>query len=161
MASYQAKNRTNFSKAAENLFLLINNMDLVLKTNKYFLLGRWLNAAKRLAKTSTDEKLLEFNARNQITTWGPRENIEDYANKMWSGLLSSLYHSRWTIFVDFMTQSLDSGKPFNKTLYNQAILTAETQWNTDNNSYPEHPQGDTLTVVMNLYEKYRKHSKVF
>ncbi|XP_028391775.1 alpha-N-acetylglucosaminidase-like [Dendronephthya gigantea] len=161
IVSYQAKNRENFNKAAENILLLINNMDLVLKTNEYFLLGRWLNAAKRLATTSAGEKLLEFNARNQITTWGPHENIEDYANKMWSGLLSSLYHTRWSIFVDFMTQSLDSGKPFNKTSYNQAILTAETQWNTDNNSYPEHPQGDTLTIVTNLYEKYRKHSKVF
>ena len=32
------------------------------------------------------EKLLyEYNARNQITLWGPDGQIVDYANKQWAG----------------------------------------------------------------------------
>lgn len=30
-------------------------------------------------------KLYEYNARNQITLWGPNGEIIDYANKQWSG----------------------------------------------------------------------------
>lgn len=32
-----------------------------------------------------DEQLFEYNARNQITLWGPNGEIVDYANKQWSG----------------------------------------------------------------------------
>lgn len=29
--------------------------------------------------------LYEYNARNQITLWGPDGQIKDYANKQWAG----------------------------------------------------------------------------
>ena len=176
IASYQAKNLSHVKQAASNLLNLVDDMDLVLMTNEYFLLGRWLNAAKRMAKTTTGElwqkpedmasraqrkpnhdsqTLLEFNARNQITTWGPRENIEDYANKMWSGLLKDFYKPRWQTFVTDLIDSLTQGNPFNQTAYNEEILMLETVWYSSHNNYTEHPQGDTFATVMAIHEKYR------
>jgi Alpha-N-acetylglucosaminidase (NAGLU). len=32
-----------------------------------------------------EKQLYEYNARNQITLWGPRGEIVDYANKQWAG----------------------------------------------------------------------------
>ena len=39
-----------------------------------------------------DEKLFEYNARNQITLWGPNGEIKDYANKQWSGQFTKSAH---------------------------------------------------------------------
>lgn len=32
-----------------------------------------------------ESDLYEYNARNQITLWGPSGEIKDYANKQWAG----------------------------------------------------------------------------
>ena len=130
-------------------------MEFVLQGNEYFLLGRWLNAAKRMAKTPAEEKLFEFNARNQITTWGPRENIEDYANKMWSGMVGSFYNVRWQMFVQDLKESLAQGKPFNQTQFNEEILQFETDWNAkQSEEYPEHPERDILAKIISIHKKY-------
>ena len=63
--------RTNSSA----LLQLLQNMEQVLATNDQFLLGRWLESAKALGKQESDKKLFEFNARNQITLWGPKANV--------------------------------------------------------------------------------------
>ena len=36
-----------------------------------------------------EKQLYEYNARNQITLWGPRGEIIDYANKQWAGMFIS------------------------------------------------------------------------
>ena len=36
-----------------------------------------------------EKQLYEYNARNQITLWGPRGEIVDYANKQWAGMFIS------------------------------------------------------------------------
>lgn len=60
---------------ATELIRLLHNMEDVLATNDQFLLGRWLESAKAQATTSSDRKLFEYNARNQITLWGPSGNV--------------------------------------------------------------------------------------
>jgi hypothetical protein len=36
-----------------------------------------------------EKQWYEYNARNQITLWGPRGEIVDYANKQWAGMVIS------------------------------------------------------------------------
>ena len=36
-----------------------------------------------------EKQMYEYNARNQITLWGPRGEIVDYANKQWAGMFIS------------------------------------------------------------------------
>ena len=65
--------------------------------NLEFLLGNWLEDAKRWGDTDAQRANLEWNARNQITLWGARDSyLRDYASKEWSGLLSGLYARRPT-----------------------------------------------------------------
>ena len=139
---------------------LLQDMDDVLLTNKYFLLGRWLQEAKAVATTAEEEKLLEFNARNQITMWGPHENIEDYANKMWSGLLASYYKPRWQMFTDFLLISVYQKAPFNETQYQEMTYKLEESWNSGREIYPDVPQGNTYSVVKTIHEKYRENMTI-
>ena len=60
---------------------ILEDLDRILATNKNFLLGPWLESAKALATNSQERKLYEFNARNQITLWGPDGQILDYGGE--------------------------------------------------------------------------------
>ena len=54
---------------------LLDNMERLLATDGHFLLGKWLEAAKAQGKTAKETRLYEYNARNQITLWGPTGQV--------------------------------------------------------------------------------------
>ena len=47
--------------------------------------------ARAWGQTAEEKNLMEFNARNLVTLWGPRGEIADYASKQWSGLIADYY----------------------------------------------------------------------
>ena len=81
MTSHPRTNKSIFLVHENSLVFidLLRDLEDVLSTNKYFLLGPWLESAKALAANDVEAKLYEFNARNQITLWGPEGEILDYA----------------------------------------------------------------------------------
>src|SRR5690625_7911777 len=95
-------------------------MDLLLSTNGDFLLGKWLNNAKKWGETREEKHLYEFNARNLITLWGNKtSSLHDYGRKQWSGMLKGFYKKRWEMFFDYALGKLKNKltldmKKFNK-----------------------------------------------
>ena len=55
-------------------------MEEVLASDTHFLLGLWLEAAKARATSDEERKLYEYNARNQITLWGPTGNVSAHSS---------------------------------------------------------------------------------
>ena len=155
LSGYHNKSKTEVQTASTKLFQLFTDMDAILSSNQYFLLGRWLNSAKKLATNAQESKLYEYNARNQITLWGPRGNIDDYANKMWGGLVNSYYKPRWQLFESFLLDAIAHGTSFDSSKFNAAVLKQETQWTHDTSSFPDSPVGDTSAIAKNLHAKYR------
>lgn len=152
---YHSKSLTDVQAAAAQLYEIFNDMDAILSSNQYFLLGNWLNGAKALATTVEDSRLYEYNARNQITLWGPSGNIEDYANKMWGGLVKNYYKPRWQLFVSFLVDAISHGTPFERQKFRAALFNQETKWTHDTNPFPGSPVGDTVTIAKMLHQKYR------
>ena len=64
-----------FRKNAALLLGLFTDLDMLLGTDAHFLLGRWISDAKALAHNEDERKLYEFNARNQVTLWGPTGQV--------------------------------------------------------------------------------------
>jgi len=143
------------SKNITRLMALILDVDSVLATTEYYLLGDWLETAKSWAVNDEQKTLYEYNARNQITLWGPQGEISDYASKQWSGLLSDYYYGRWTVFTNALLTAKASGVPFNEDQYSADCLAFEESWNLQQNTFPTEPVGDTIQVVNELYSKYR------
>ena len=104
-------------KYSRMLIEVLEDMDRLLATDLYSLLGNWIQSAKDLGKTEEEKSILEYNARNQITLWGPNGQISDYANKNWAGHVKTYYANRWTIFVDKLYYSVKHGNAFNNTDY--------------------------------------------
>ena len=94
--AFQAKNLDNLLENAQEILDLLLDLDSLLGSHPYFLLGSWLRDSKSIPGFSENEqKLFEFNARNQVTLWGPQGQILDYATKQWNGLVRDYYYPRW------------------------------------------------------------------
>uniref|UniRef100_A0A093V078 Alpha-N-acetylglucosaminidase n=1 Tax=Talaromyces marneffei PM1 TaxID=1077442 RepID=A0A093V078_TALMA len=113
-------NNENYSvpaivSAGRQLIDLLQSLDTVLGTNECFQLAQWINkAVSRAHGNTTLAAYYEYNARNQITLWGPNGEISDYASKQWAGLISSYYVPRWQILVDYLQSTCpDSYDPTN------------------------------------------------
>ena len=65
---------------------MLSSLDAVLSTEPMLMLGPWIAAARATAAGRSSADLLEYNARNQLTLWGPAGQIRDYARKQWGGL---------------------------------------------------------------------------
>nr|XP_011413972.2 alpha-N-acetylglucosaminidase isoform X1 [Crassostrea gigas] len=135
---------------------LLSDMDTVLGSDSHFLLGRWIKAATDNAMDMQDNWFLQFNARNQITLWGPRGEIRDYACKQWSGLIKDYYLPRWEIFVNYTLDIMAHNKTYNATELDIMIYEkVEFPFSYRLDQYPTEPQGDSVAIVKSLHKKYR------
>ncbi|KAI6855210.1 hypothetical protein D0864_08970 [Hortaea werneckii] len=132
-------NITTARHTGETLLRLLKDLDTILTASgiAHFSLPAWIASARAWADPSpllsatthpqptnpsspaainttalTDRaNFYEYNARNQITLWGPRGEISDYASKQWGGLIGSYYLPRWQMFVDFILGNNGSSEP--------------------------------------------------
>ena len=79
-------------------------------THAAFSMDTWVQQARDMLPDATDKALAEWNAKMQVTYWGPATNpatlVHDYANKEWSGLLQAYYLPRWLYFFDYAAARL-------------------------------------------------------
>ncbi len=72
---------------------LMLGMDRLLAAHPTHRLERWLGFARRHGATPAQADAFEGNARRLVTIWGPP--VDDYAAKVWSGLIRDYYLPRW------------------------------------------------------------------
>ncbi|CAG2115197.1 unnamed protein product, partial [Medioppia subpectinata] len=73
--SYEAKNETELKNLSTVILTLMDDMNDILSTNEYYLLGKWINSARALAVSDQERLYNEYQAKNQITIWGPNGNV--------------------------------------------------------------------------------------
>jgi len=119
-----------------------------LGTRREFLLGRWLDRAKNWATDDDTRRHYEWNARTQITLWGPREGVlHDYARKSWSGLIAGFYRPRWVMFFDALKEAMTTGNAFDGAAFDKACAGWEETWTHGTEPYASEPSGVTLDVA--------------
>ncbi len=125
----QAKNEgdiTKFEKLSTDFLGLMDLSDQILSTTDEFMLGTWIEAARKMIVGADDwtKDLFEFNARSLVTTWGGERSgsLKDYSNRKWSGLTSSFYKERWAIWIRNRMAELKSEKK------DPADEKAESNW---------------------------------
>ncbi|KAF2489248.1 putative alpha-N-acetylglucosaminidase [Lophium mytilinum] len=108
ITAYHTFNASNSSTAYATLvekkadmLTVLHTLDALLSTLPQFSLSSWLAAAQASAgNDSAEVAFFEYNARNQITWWGPGGEIADYASKSWGGLVGGYYVPRWEVFFE-------------------------------------------------------------
>jgi alpha-N-acetylglucosaminidase len=66
MKSFADKNRSEFLRHSSSFLDLLNDLERILSTDRHFMLGSWIEAAKKIGSNDEEKKLLEFNAKNQV-----------------------------------------------------------------------------------------------
>ncbi|XP_022916641.2 alpha-N-acetylglucosaminidase [Onthophagus taurus] len=152
---YKRKDTESFNNSISTFLTLFDDLDDILATNENFLLGSWINAAKNASNSYNESKLFEFNARNQITLWGPNGEIKDYASKQWSGMVKDYFKPRWNYFLTAMLKALETKTPFDQNGVRAKIFKEiEQPFSFDTKSYPEIPFGNTVEVAKRIYNKW-------
>jgi len=150
--SYKNKDLSQLSYWGEELLSLFDLQSALLRTNKNYLLGTWLEKAKRLGKTPAEKAYFEWNARTLITLWGDKKgaaDLRDYSAREWQGLLDDFYKPRWERFISRLEISLLTGKKFIPADdYNE-----EVAFTFEKKKYPTKPSGDLKKAVENILAK--------
>lgn len=133
---------------------LLPALDKVLGSDRRFLLGTWLEQARRAAVSEAEAHFYEQNSRYQLTLWGPTGNILDYANKQLAGLVSDYYTPRWRLFMETLVENLVQGTPFQQRQFDQKVFQLEQAFVLGTQNYTSQPQGDTVDLVKGFFLKY-------
>ena len=158
--AYHEKNLTELYKNSKSFIMMLHDLDEILATNQNFLLGVWLQEAKSIPEgnkyQTAESYLYEFNARNQITLWGPNGDILDYATRQWSGIVKDYYIPRWRLFYDRLMKDVKFNITFHQEKYKHDFIEKIGKpFTLDRRAYPSTPNGDTIAVAQKLYKRWR------
>lgn len=154
--AYDKRDLKGFKNESGRFCILIEDMDGLLATRKDFLLGKWINDARRMGTTAAEKDLYEHNARDLVTLWGDKDSgLHEYACKQWSGLMDGFYLKRWRMFFSDVEKSMETGVPFDLDAFTKKVKDWEWNWTEMHDVYTSDPWGDEIKVCRALYQKYR------
>lgn len=140
-----------------NLFTdLMHDMDVLLATQKDFMLGPWIEQARACGTTKQEKALYERNARNLITLWGGKDDrLHEYSCRQWSGLVNDFYRQRWIQFFEALSKSVVDGTVVDVKSFDEKIKVWEWAWVNANKPYPTKPIGNPISVATDFFAKYK------
>ncbi|HVS96731.1 MAG TPA: alpha-N-acetylglucosaminidase [Puia sp.] len=158
--AYQKRDLPRFIKLKADFVGLIKDFDELLSTRKEYLLGRWIESAKKWAATPAERRLYEWNARNIITLWGEKctegeyDDLNNYAYKQWAGLFRSYALVEWDRFFDEVERALKENRNWDRAPFLESSCQWEKSWSSGTTPFAAVPKGDPVSVSGRMYRKY-------
>lgn len=150
--AYNKKNSKEFKKYSNSFIELIKDQDDLLNSKKEFMLGPWLNAARKWGNNKVEKDLYEFNARTLITTWSFQDsNLHEYSHREWGGMLKDFYLPRWKMYIGYLNDQLKGNNPKEISFYD-----FEEAWNRKNNIFSIEEHGNPIQMANKMYKKYKQ-----
>ncbi|HVZ96711.1 MAG TPA: alpha-N-acetylglucosaminidase [Chitinophagaceae bacterium] len=159
--AYEKKDLTKFLQVKEQFIGLIKDFDVLLSTKREYLLGNWIDDAKKWGDTKQEKELYEWNARNIITLWGGQctegqyDDLNNYAYKQWAGMFTDYHLVRWNKFFDEVETAMRKNEKWNRAPFLESSCAWEKNWSKSHNIFPAKPHGDPVEVSRRIYMKYR------
>ncbi|KAJ5769528.1 hypothetical protein N7520_004087 [Penicillium odoratum] len=157
ISTWNSSSKDTLTQDGQKLIQLLIDLDSVLSTSENFRLSTWIDSARSWADNESQASFYEYNARNQITLWGPRGEITDYASKQWGGLISSYYIPRWKIFVEYLQTATVSA--YNDTILGDRLLDFELGWQKQ--KWSDEPSSMVNDLEQILTEVHQRWQNVF
>ncbi len=130
-------------------------METLLNSHRHFMLGPWIVQAYSKAHTAEEKLAFRNNMLNQLTLWGPRGEILDYARKQWAGLLEHYYLPRWRLFLKRLIHGVKKGEKFSQRRFNKEVFeTIERPFTFTKIAFNVKPVGDSIQIVKKMRRKY-------
>ena len=153
---YLNNNLDSVKIIANTMLEILADLDRLMATDGAFSLYRWIEGARNKGATPQEKDDLERNARTLLTQWGyPDTRLNDYANRHWSGLISGFYLPRWTIFINALIRSMESGDDFSNDSVKNQIIQFENNWISSIHPLPAVPSDENpVALARDLRKKY-------
>jgi len=152
---YKDKNLESFKSKSDFFLNLLDDIDRLLLTRKDFLLGKWVNDAKRMGTNEYEKLQFERNAKTLITLWSDKDaNLHEYACKQWAGMIKSFYKLRWEQFFKYAVSCLKENKTFDEKWFDDEMKEWEWAWVNNQEKFTEIPSGNAVEIANNLFKKY-------
>ena len=136
--AYNNRNIKEMERQVEIANQLFTDVDTLLNTHPAFMLGPWIEAARDWGTTEEEKDYYERQARTLLTVWGGPV-LNDYANRMWGGLVGDYYAKRWNLFFEAVIQAVKEGKEFDEKAFNEELSKFEHAWTESHTKYPVEP----------------------
>jgi alpha-N-acetylglucosaminidase len=157
ITAFQAHDAKSLRTASDKMLGLIRDMDELAGTRREWLLGAWIANARNWGASREGRDRCERNARELLTTWTRYDNITDYANRQWNGLLGDFYDHRWQLWLDALNESVDNNTPLDEKAVNARIRDWEVAWTRQTGGhFLTAPRGDAVAISQKLYDKYAR-----
>ncbi|EIW74305.1 glycoside hydrolase family 89 protein [Coniophora puteana RWD-64-598 SS2] len=141
---------------AARMMQIIDDLDRLLMTHEPYLLSSRIASARAWAGDGGDEAYadyLEYEARSQVTLWGPVPSVlNDYASKVWGGLVGTYYRQRWTAFVEYM--NVTPSDKFEREELDGITDKIAEEWVLERWEGPWGPVGDLREEVERVLQVY-------
>lgn len=87
---------------------VFDDLDALLDTRPEYRFATWEAKATSWATSTEDHRVLADNARRILTVWINLDNLrlDDYAARLWSGLVGGHYRVRWELWGGLLPQAL-------------------------------------------------------
>merc|ERR1712032_483500 len=149
----------NVKKYGDLMIDSLKDLDAILLTNIHWMLGDWIESARGQTNVTMDgndtKNWYEFNARNQITLWGPTGQINNYACKQWGDVVGTYYLPQWQLFVEQVMDCMKNGTNWDQHSFEQMNFEHnELPWSSMIGGYHVEPVGDTIEIACSLYKKW-------
>lgn len=150
--AYRAKNVAEFEKLALRYLEIFADLDELMATNEFRLLGKEITDIQTKGKTPAEKALLTQTLKLLWTTWANDPggtSLNDYASRSFAGLVKNYYQKRWEIFINDLRKSLNGagdGK------YSGSAF--EENWRNNVEEFATKPIGDSAIVAAKILQKY-------
>ncbi|MBP3203454.1 MAG: alpha-N-acetylglucosaminidase [Bacteroidales bacterium] len=149
--AYKQKDPERMEMLSARMQQILTDTDDLLNTHPSFMLGKWLADARALGTTPDEKAYYEKNARTLLTIWGG-PILNDYANRLWGGLVGSYYRGRWALLLDEALASIREDRAFDSEGFEARLKAFEEGWNSLSDTYPSRPQGKTRRVARRVQQ---------
>ena len=139
----------------DGLLAVVDDLDSLLATRPGYHYRRWEEQAASWAQTPEDRRVLVDNARRILTVWttiGDGE-LDDYASRLWAGLVGDYYRSRWELWGQGLERAA-TDRPGASAELDQALVEREEAFLAHGVPHPPRPGGDVVTRSRELLERY-------
>ena len=159
-SAYKRKDINEFLKLKSLYLNLIKDFDVLLSTKKEYLLGVWLEDAKKWGDNKQEKNLYEWNARNLITLWGEKctegqfDDLNTYAYKQWAGMITDYHLVRWSKFFDQVETAMKKNENWDRAAFLESSCTWEKDWSHNTNTFPTVTKGDPIKISKQIFNKY-------
>ena len=153
--AFQSRDRDEAAWLAGEMQDLLSDVDSLAACLPEFRLSSWVSDAERWAGSPEERDYYGHNAWNLVTVWAQKAPVlNDYASRVWSGLVKEYYAPRWNLFLEQVLGALDDGIAFDQNAFDRRCRALEEELAAKATPLTDTPPANVEKLCRALLEKW-------